>query len=43
MLRVGQLKTDGAQMKLQAQLHHRDLSDFKLDLIVVVPAGESRG
>lgn len=41
MLRVGQLKTDGAQMKLQAQLHHRDLSDFKLDLIVVVPAGES--
>lgn len=41
MLRVGQLKTDGEQTKLQTQLRRRDLSDFKLDLIVVAPSGES--
>jgi hypothetical protein len=41
MLRVGQLKSDGTLMKLQTQLHHQDLADFKLDLIAVAPAGES--
>jgi cytochrome c peroxidase len=41
ILRVGQLKSDGALMKLQTQLHHRDLSDFKLDLVAIAPAGET--
>jgi cytochrome c peroxidase len=41
MLRVGQLEADGSQLKLQTQLQHKQLSDFRLDLVIVAPAGES--
>ena len=41
MLRVGRLEADGSQLKLQTQLQHKQLSDFRLDLVVVAPAGES--
>jgi len=41
MLRVGRLKADGSRSKLQTQLDHKQLSDFRLDLVMVAPAGES--
>ena len=41
MLRVGRLEADGSQLKLQTQLQHKQLSDFRLDLVIVAPAGES--
>jgi hypothetical protein len=41
MLRVGRLEAGGSQLKLQTQLQHEQLSDFRLDLVMVAPAGES--
>ena len=41
MLRVGRLEADGSQLKLQTQLQQKQLSDFRLDLVIVAPAGES--
>jgi cytochrome c peroxidase len=41
MLRVGQLKIDGSQLKLRARLDQEKLSGFSLDLAVVTAAGVS--
>jgi cytochrome c peroxidase len=41
MLRVGRLEADGSQLKLQTQLQQKQLSDFRLDLVIVAPGGES--
>jgi len=41
MLRVGRLQHEGGSATLRARLDHDSLSQFKLDLVVVAPAGQT--